>query len=142
MNFDTAADLGRPYRYVFEGDVEDVSRQRIAGRASFLVHPAPWYVGVMVPSYFIDQKTGLQHVNRDGFERGQGGRQASPSKSRCEQIQWHSVRRAEGNGFYTWDTTREETQIGTWNVTIGRRAGSAADSASERRVFRSDGRRA
>ena len=42
-----------------------------------------------------------------------------PVEIAIRQIQWHSVRRAEGNGFYTWDTTREETQIGTWNVTSG-----------------------
>ncbi len=118
MNFDTSADLGRPYRYVFEGDVEDVSRQRIAGRASFVVHPAPWYVGVMVPSYFIDQKTGLGTavvaVSNDGKVAA-----GVPVEISIKQIQWHSVRRAEGNGFYTWDTTREETQVGTWNVTSG-----------------------
>ncbi|RPI53772.1 MAG: hypothetical protein EHM55_12820 [Acidobacteria bacterium] len=115
MNFDTAIDLGRPYRYVFEGDVEDVSRQRIAGRASFVVHPAPWYVGVMLPSYFIDQKAGLDTsivaVSNEGKVVP-----GVPVEVALRQIQWHSVRRAEGNGFYTWDTTREETQIGTWNV--------------------------
>ena len=118
MNFETAADLGRPYRYVFEGDVEDVSRQRIAGRASFVVHPAPWYVGVMVPSYFIDQKAGL---NSSVVAVSNEGKVVSgvPVEIAIRQIQWHSVRRAEGNGFYTWDTTREETQIGTWNVTSG-----------------------
>ncbi len=118
MNFDTAVDLGRPYRYVFEGDVEDVSRQRIAGRASFLVHPAPWYVGVMVPSYFIDQKTGF---NTSIVTVSNEGKVVAgvPVEISMRQIQWHSVRRAEGNGFYTWDTTREETEIGTWNVTSG-----------------------
>ena len=33
------------------------------------------------------------------------------------QIQWNSVRRTEGNGFYTWDTERKEVPIGSWNVT-------------------------
>ena len=31
----------------------------IAGRASFVINPAPWYIGVKAPSYFTDQKTGL-----------------------------------------------------------------------------------
>jgi uncharacterized protein YfaS (alpha-2-macroglobulin family) len=115
MNFNTAVDLGRPYRYVFEGDVEDVSRQRIAGRASFVVHPAPWYVGVMVPSYFVEQKSGLNSavvaVSNEGTVVS-----GVPVEVSLRQIQWHSVRRAEGNGFYTWDTTREETEVGTWKV--------------------------
>ena len=33
------------------------------------------------------------------------------------QVQWLSVRRAEGNGFYTWDTERKEIPAGSWTVT-------------------------
>ena len=33
------------------------------------------------------------------------------------QVQWTSVRRAEGNGFYTWDTQRREMPAGSWTVT-------------------------
>ena len=50
---------GVPYMYSLEGDVEDVSRQHIANRASLLVHPAPWYIGIRRPPYFLEQKTGL-----------------------------------------------------------------------------------
>ena len=41
-----------PYRYTLEGDVEDVSRQHIANRASVIVHPAPWYIGLQPPGLF------------------------------------------------------------------------------------------
>src|SRR4029077_18986692 len=34
-----------------------------------------------------------------------------------QQIQWNSVRRAEGQGFYTWETTRTTKEAGTWTVT-------------------------
>ena len=117
--FRHAADLGRPYRYVFEGDVEDVSRQRIAGRASFVVHPAPWYVGVMVPSYFIDQKTGLNTAivavsNEGKVVAGVPVEDLDQADSVAQR-----TGAPKGNGFYTWDTTREETQVGTWNVTSG-----------------------
>ena len=44
-----------------------VSRQHIAGRASFVVHPAPWYIGLKRPSLFVDQKDGIEH------DRGRGG---------------------------------------------------------------------
>ena len=53
------ADAGVPYMYTLEGDVEDVSRQHIANRASLLVHPAPWYIGLRRSSYFLQQKQGL-----------------------------------------------------------------------------------
>ncbi|MGE3178543.1 MAG: alpha-2-macroglobulin, partial [Vicinamibacterales bacterium] len=37
------------------------------------------------------------------------------------EVQYHSVRRAEGNGFYTWETARREVEAGRFTVT------SAAD---------------
>ena len=44
---------------------------------------------------------------------------ACRSQVTLTQIQWQSVRRAEGNGFYTWDTERKEVPAGIWNVTTG-----------------------
>ncbi|HET7220155.1 MAG TPA: MG2 domain-containing protein [Vicinamibacterales bacterium] len=110
------AAAGIPYMYTLEGDVEDVSRQHIANRASVLVHPASWYIGVKRPSYFVEQKSGLQTeivtVAPDG--------QVAPGVTvdvTLTQIQWTSVRRSEGNGFYTWDTERKEIAAGSWTVT-------------------------
>ena len=114
----TTRTLGRPYTYTVEAEVEDVSRQRIAGRASRLVHPAPWYIGVKRFGYFADQKTGVRTeivaVTPDGA--------ATPGVRvtvRLQQVQWNSVRRAEGGGFYTWDVERRVVDIGTWPVTTG-----------------------
>ena len=111
----TQVGLGRPYRYTVEGDVEDVSRQHIAGRASFVVHPAPWYVGVMSPSYFVEQKQGFESavvaVSTEGAIVP-----GVPIEVTLRQIQWNSVRRAEGQGFYTWETTRNEVEVGRWSV--------------------------
>src|SRR5262249_44353533 len=56
VDLETRASDGFPYEYTLEADVEDVSRQHIANRSSFLVHPAPWYVGLKRPSLFVDQK--------------------------------------------------------------------------------------
>ena len=111
----TPASLGRPYRYTVEGDVEDVSRQHIAGRASFVVHPAPWYVGVMSPGYFIDQKQGFESAVVAVSHTGAIVPDV-PVVVTLRQVQWNSVRRAEGQGFYTWETTRNEVEIGTFSV--------------------------
>jgi alpha-2-macroglobulin len=120
LQLKTPADAGVPYSFTLEGDVEDVSRQHIANRASLVVHPAPWYVGVKRLSYFIDQKTGAKTaivtVAPDGKIVA-----GVPVEVKLTQVQWHSVRRAEGNGFYTWDTERKEVPAGSWTVT------SAAD---------------
>ena len=135
LDLPTKADAGIPYAYTLEGDVEDVSRQHIANRASVTVHPAPWYVGVRKPPYFIEQKSGLKTevvaVAPDG--KAVAG---VPVTVTLTQIQWNSVRRAEGNGFYTWDTERKEVPAGTWTVTTDGRAGAARDADSQRRLLR------
>ena len=110
-----------PYTYTLEGEVEDLSRQKIAGRASFLVHPAPWYIGLQSPSSFVDQRKGLETavitVTPDGV--------ITPGVNvevKLLQRQWHSVRQAEGNGFYAWDTTEKQVEMGQWNITTGDKA--------------------
>jgi uncharacterized protein YfaS (alpha-2-macroglobulin family) len=116
LDLPTRADAGIPYAYTLEGDVEDVSRQHIANRATVTVHPAPWYIGVRKPPYFIDQKSGLKTevvaIAPDG--KAVAGVTVTVTLT---QIQWNSVRRAEGNGFYTWDTERKEVPAGSWTVT-------------------------
>ncbi|HEX5107051.1 MAG TPA: MG2 domain-containing protein [Vicinamibacterales bacterium] len=116
LTLDTRRDAGVPYVYSLEGDVEDVSRQHIANRASLTVHPAPWYIGLRRPGYFVDQKSGLKTevvaVRVDGTTAP-----GVPVDVTLTQVQWTSVRRAEGNGFYTWDTQRRDVPAGSWTVT-------------------------
>ena len=116
LTLETKKDAGFPFVYSLEADVEDVSRQHIANRASVTVHPAPWYVGVHRPSYFLDQKGGLKtQIVAAGLD---GGMIAGvPVEVTVTQVQWVSVRRAEGSGFYTWETERREIPAGTFKVT-------------------------
>ena len=37
-----------------------------------------------------------------------------------QHVQWISTRRAEGSGFYTWDTEEKVTDVGTWHAKSGR----------------------
>jgi uncharacterized protein YfaS (alpha-2-macroglobulin family) len=117
LDLDTESS-GLPQRYQLEGDVEDVSRQHIANRNSVLVHPASFYVGVKTPPYFTEQKAGLQ---TEIVAVGLDGKPVPgiPVEVTLTQIQWKSVRRAEGDGFYTWDTERVEIPGGNWNITTG-----------------------
>ena len=112
----TSLEQGVPYQYTVQGEVEDVSRQRIAGRASQLVHPAPWYIGVKRPPYFVQQRSGLETALVAVDPAGQPVSGITITVS-LKQVQWHSARRAEGNGFYTWDTERREIDAGRWTVT-------------------------
>lgn len=116
LSLDTARDAGIPYVYSLEGDVEDVSRQHIANRASTVVHPAPWYVGLRRPDYFLQQKAGLAtEIVAAGLDGA--AVPGVPVTVTLTQVQWTSVRRAEGDGFYTWDTERKEVPAGSWTIT-------------------------
>jgi hypothetical protein len=112
----TPVAAGKPYRYTLEAEVEDVSRQRIANRASLLVHPAPWYVGIGRVPFFVDQKTGLQTAIVAASSEGEPVAGVRVTVT-LQQVQWNSVRRAEGGGFYTWDTERRLVDAGSWTVT-------------------------
>ena len=50
----TDAPGGRPARYLIEAEVQDVSRQTVAGRQRVLVHPAEFYLGLGKQSLFSD----------------------------------------------------------------------------------------
>jgi len=68
------------------------------------------------PAYFTDQKAGL---DTEVVTVTPGGAviDGVPVTVTLTQVQWLSVRRAEGNGFYTWDTERKEVPAGSWTVT-------------------------
>lgn len=126
LELKTKSDAGVPFLYTFEGDVEDVSRQHIANRAQLTVHPADWYIGVRRPSsYFVEQKTGLTTeivaVTPDG--RPTAGVAVDVTLA---QVQWKSVRRAEGEGFYAWETKRTEVPAGHWQVTTAEQPAALA----------------
>ncbi|HET9371320.1 MAG TPA: MG2 domain-containing protein [Vicinamibacterales bacterium] len=104
------------YFYTFEADVEDVSRQHVAARASTVVYPAPWHIGVRRPPYFADVSTGTA-VDVVAVDPSGNLVKGVPVKISLVRIQWNSVRRAEGSGFYEWDTERVEVPSGEWTIT-------------------------
>jgi hypothetical protein len=116
IDLPAARDVDFAYRYTFDGDVEDVSRQHIANRASVVVHPAPWYIGVRRPAFFADVATGTSvdvvAVNHQGT--AVAGIAVTLS---LVHVQWNSIQRAEGSGYYSWETERIETPAGEWPVT-------------------------
>ncbi|HEX9369000.1 MAG TPA: MG2 domain-containing protein, partial [Vicinamibacterales bacterium] len=116
LALDTDAKAGVPYAYTLEADVEDVSRQHIANRASLLVHPAPWYIGIKQQPMFGNQADGLK---TEFIAVGLDGAPVPGVKIdvTLTQVQWTSVRRAEGNGFYGWETERKDVPSGEWHLT-------------------------
>ena len=118
IDLETQRNAGVPYSYTLEGDVEDVSRQHIANRGAVVVHPAPWYVGLKRPDYFVEQKKGLVTEIVTVSPAGQIVAGVTVNVT-LTQVQWTSVRRAEGNGFYTWDVERKEVPAGNVQVKTG-----------------------
>ena len=119
---ETERAAGLPYEYTFEAEVEDVSRQRIAGRASALVHPAPWYLGIRQTNSLVSAgrplATSVVAVTPSGDVVA-----GVPITVTLNRVQYHSVRRAEGSGFYTWESERRLTPVTSVRVT------SAQDAA-------------
>jgi uncharacterized protein YfaS (alpha-2-macroglobulin family) len=107
---------GVPFEYKLEGRVTDVTRQQIAGRASFRVDPAPWYIGLERPPYFADSPNG---IDTSVVAAGLDGLAVAGVNVKVEllKLQWTSVREAEGDGFYEWDSERKEVPSGEWTIT-------------------------
>lgn len=116
LKLDTNREEGWPAEYRLEGAVTDVSRQQIAGRTTYRVDPAPWYIGVRTPPYFAESSTG---IDTDIVAAGLDGSATAGVNVAVElyQIQWIGARQAEGEGFYDWDMTRKEVPAGKWDIT-------------------------
>ena len=87
----------------------------IAGRASFRVDPAPVVRRLAASAYFADVNDGRGHRSRGRRTCRHARARTSRSTVDLTQVQWHRVRRAEGSGFYTWETERKEIEAGRWH---------------------------
>ncbi|HSY49610.1 MAG TPA: MG2 domain-containing protein [Thermoanaerobaculia bacterium] len=116
LTLDTDLKAGAPWNYTLEGNVTDISRQQIAGRTSFHVDPAPWYVGVKTPPYFADAAKGVDTAIVAVALNGTAAADVKVSVD-LHRIQWNSVRESAGNGFYNWQTERKELPAGHFDVT-------------------------
>jgi uncharacterized protein YfaS (alpha-2-macroglobulin family) len=116
LSLDTDLAAGAPWSYRLEGNVTDISRQQIAGRASFRVDPAPWYVGVKTPPYFAHSDKGVDTAIVAVALNGTATADVKVGID-LHRIQWNSVRESTGNGFYNWQSERKELPAGHWDVT-------------------------
>lgn len=115
LDLDTSIGAAAPFDYRIEGVVTDVTRQEIAGRASYRVDPAPWYIGLKRPPYFADASKG---ITTEVVAAGLDGLAVPGVKVAVEvkRLQWTSVRQAEGDGFYGWQSELKEIDAGEWTV--------------------------
>ncbi len=88
----------RTARYTLEAEVQDVSRQAVAGRASVLVHPAAYYVGLGALSSFA--KAGETLSIPVIAASPKGDRVSAQVHVAALLRAWHSVRKRGVNGIY------------------------------------------
>jgi hypothetical protein len=99
--------------FSFEGDVEGASGQHIANRASVVMHPASFYLGLARPSFFVGTGepllTAVVAANLDGTPRA--GVPVTVSLWREAWTSRQPQRPGQSNGV------REELPAGEWTVT-------------------------
>ena len=98
----------RPARYTLEAEVADVSRQRVAGRASVLVHPAAYSLGLGATSSFA--KVG-ELLTLPVIAAAPDGTRVSVKVHLTALLRsWHAVKKRGVNGIYqTLSEPVEET---------------------------------
>lgn len=102
----------RPRRYTLEATVEDVDRQRQSGRASFVVHPAAFYVGLKGPKGFATAKA---RFSVDVIARAAAdGRRVEARKIKVKLVRhvWHTVKKKNRWGAYETISERQPRDIG------------------------------
>lgn len=112
----TEAPGGKPYEYTVESEVEDVNRQRVAGRATVTVNPAAFYVGVRGPVGF---GTSGQEVKVDTLVVDTNGKKVSGRKADVEVVlrSWKSVRKKDASGGFSTISEPVEEKVATCNLT-------------------------
>ena len=99
----------RPQIYTLEGSVTDVNRQVVAGRKSFTIHPAEFYVGLRGPGGFAEAKQAfnvdVMALKSEGEQRQTGAKVVVTLK----RHEWNTVQKQTVNG--TFETMSEESVV-------------------------------
>src|SRR5262249_28074231 len=99
--FNAAAALTMPNQHGtevvnIEGEVEDVSRQSLAGRASAIVHPGEFYVAMKTPEDLFVNKGAQLRAEVAAIEPSGTFRTGVPIKIELLRRTWHTVVEASG----------------------------------------------
>jgi len=106
----------KPMSYLFEGEVIDVTEQAISNRASFLLHPSDYYLGIEYTSYFVEKgkpfRTTVVTLDREGnFSKGKN------VKLELIKREWHSVQAKEEGAYYRYRSEPVDTVLKTLELT-------------------------
>lgn len=108
----------KPSTYTVEGEVEDVNRQTVAGRAEVTVHPATHYVGLRAPSGFLQAGKPAQVEVLAVDIQGQRAKGRALTVSVLSRT-WKSVKKKDASGGFTTISEPVETEAASCSLTSG-----------------------
>src|SRR5262249_49917581 len=114
VSVETTAGDDYASEFSVEAEVSSASGQWIANRASKVLHPASFYVGLQKPAFFVDVKNPVATTVVAADLQG-ATRAGVPVTVSLLREQWVSERRPENPGFNVW--VRKEIAAGEWRVT-------------------------
>jgi uncharacterized protein YfaS (alpha-2-macroglobulin family) len=103
--------------FTVEATVVDINKQRVAGRAQVVVHPAARYAGLYADRYVgvVDEEQNVNLIVVDLQQQPVAGAEVSLV---ALQREWYNVQ-VEQDGFTRWEWIVEETPVLTQTVTVG-----------------------
>lgn len=106
----------RPLVHTIEASVTDVDRQVVAGRASFPVHPAAFYVGLRTPAGFATSGEAFEvsAVARDAVSQARVG--ADGVTVKLVRHSYNRVKKKNATGGFETVTEKEEVEVGRCTV--------------------------
>ena len=127
LKLPTADSVGLPWVYTLEGDVEDVSRQHIANRLGVTATPHRGTSATTGPVLRGPEERREDEIVVAGLDGVPVG--GVPVEVELTQVQWKSVRRAEGNAS-TRGTASGRSPGRQVDRDVGRPAGAVRDPAA------------
>jgi hypothetical protein len=100
-----------------EAEVEDVSRQTVAGRASAVVHPGEFYAAMKPPSDFFVSKGSSVHVDLAAIEPSGKRRAGVPIRVELLRRTWHTVVEASGEAGGHYESRVVDVPAGRCDAT-------------------------
>ncbi|MDI7267433.1 MAG: alpha-2-macroglobulin family protein, partial [Myxococcota bacterium] len=120
------AAMRRPAVATVEGEVSDLDRTTSASRASAIVHPATFYVGLRRSRPGLLQAGGALDMNVVALAPDGRPRPGVAVSGTLYRREWHTVRREGMGGHYDWISRPEDAEVTRCAVTTTERAATCS----------------
>jgi hypothetical protein len=100
---------------MLEGDVTSPSRQTLSGRTSITVHGGEYYIGIRPSSTFVKADSAMSFNLLAATPEGKLLANQTLTVKIFERV-WHSVRKAETGGRFSWYSTVSDSLLDSSNV--------------------------